>query len=442
MKKINKYILGICLLVCFSLVSCNNGQISESSQTYLNAVDEMKSLFENTTNPFLFKDCSEDQWNLAIDKLKADIKKNKMSDDDVYYRMQEICAMLKNGHSSLKKLNNDNENYFPIAGQYIGDDFYIATADSKYNDILGAQIISINGISFADIEKKYSKIVSAENTQWLRATIAQSGFKESAFRYLGIWKNTNKFKVKKLDGSVETVNIDVVPADDYSSIMSDTNNYFAFDKISNSIRNKKSDNAYPQYWYTLDSENRILYFQYNTCLDKYDTDLNIPLIDLSKYPDFTEFSKSLIDFINKNNSKFDKIVVDISNNTGGNPKHLDTLINENLALFKSKRVYAIMTKNTFSAGTVAVNTLVEKCNATMIGEETGGALQLDSGNFFQLSSLPIGVEKANYDEKILNYAGKNSDDNMDGAIPDIKVDMNIQDVLNGVDPYYQAVIDN
>ena len=441
MKKLNKYILGICLLLCFSLVSCNNGQISESSQTYLNAVDEMENLFE-TTNPFLFKNCSEDQWNSEIDKLKADIKKNKMSDDDVYYRMQEICAMLKNGHSSLSKLNNDNENYFPLSGQYIGDDFYIAAADSKYNDILGAQIISINGISFADIEKKYSKIVSAENTQWLRATIVQSGFKESAFRYLGIWKNTNKFKVKKLDGSVETVNIDVVPANDYSSIRSDTNNFFAFDKFRNSIRNKKPDNAYQEYWYTLDTENKILYFQYNKCQDKYDNNFNNPLMALTDSPDFTEFSKSLIDFMNKNNSKFDKIVVDVSNNTGGNSQHFDTLINGNLALFKAKKVYAIMTKNTFSAGTMAVNTLVEKCNATMVGEETGGAIQLDDVTFSKLSSLPIEVSKARYKDITLNYAGKNSEDNMSGIVPDIKVDGSIQDVLNGVDPYYQAVIDN
>lgn len=442
MKKLNKYILGICLLLCFSLVSCNNGQISESSQTYLNAVDEMKGSFENTIDPFLFKNCSEDQWNLAIDKLKEDIKKNKMSDDDVYYRMQEICAMLKNGHSSLSKLNNDDENYFPIAGQYIGDDFYIFVADSKYNDILGAQIISINGISFADIEKKYSKIVSAENNQWVRAIIVQSGFKESAFRYLGIWKNTNKFKVKKLDGSVETVNIDVVPANDYSSIRSDTNNFFAFDKFSNSIRNKKPDNAYQEYWYTLDTENKILYFQYNRCQDKYDNNFNNPLMALSDSPDFKEFSKSLIDFMNKNNSKFDKIVVDVSNNTGGNPQHFDTLINENLALFKAKKVYAIMTKNTFSAGTMAVNTLVEKCNANMIGEETGGSVEMNSVEYGQLSSLPIEVSKANYKDVVLNYAGKNSEDNMSGIVPDIKVDGSIQDVLNGVDPYYQAVIDN
>ncbi|MBU5487746.1 hypothetical protein KQI77_06135 [Clostridium sp. MSJ-8] len=111
-------------------------------------------------------------------------------------------------------------------------------------------------------------------------------------------------------------------------------------------------------------------------------------------------------------------------------------------MFNSKKVYVIMTKNTFSAGVVAVDTLTSKCNAVMVGEETGGSTEMFGVAEKQSSILPIiyasGCEKID----VLNKANRNSTSNLQGVIPDIAVEYSINDVENGINPYYQAIINN
>lgn len=430
----------LCLFLCGCGIKETNVKINEDSKIYLAAVEELEDYFE--TNAFLYRNSSKGEWKNSLNNLKEDIKSNKINESDFFYRMQEICASLKNGHSFCGKINYNEEKIFPIRGDYYDDKFYIVVADGEYKDILGAQVISINGIDFEDIEKEYSRIISAENNQRLKGIISSNGFVESEFKYLGIWKENNIFEVKKLNGETEKVNMQTVSYEDYVAIMKDINNYLAYDKRINSIENKKPENAHNQYWYTLDKENRILYFQYNTCFDKNDTKIISPIQDLSFYPDFSDFSKELREFMNANLEAFDKIVVDVSVNGGGNKEHFDSFINFNLGIFNSKKVYAIMSKDTFSAGVLAVNTLVEKCNATMIGEETGGSIEMYAVEYKKSENLPIWFANGKHYVDVLKYAGKNSSDNMRGAIPDIKVTKTIDDIINGVNPYYQAVINN
>ncbi len=395
-------------------------------------------------NPYMLYNCEDDkEWTTSLEKLKEDINNNKVNEDEIYYRMQELSSVLNNGHTSITKLESKNEKVLPIKGNYFGDSFYIIFADTKNKELLGSEIIAINGVKFKDIEERYSKIISAENNQWVRSTISSKIFTESLLKYLDIWKDENVFTVKTLQGKTEEVIIDSIMAEELYSIMPDMNNYFAYEKMKDSIENNKPEGAYNQYWFTLDEDNRILYFQYNTCLDKNDQKAVSGSQDLSNYPEFRDFQKSFTEFVNSNKDNFDKIVVDVSNNTGGFPTHMDNLIWANFNIFNSKKVYAIMTKNTFSAGVCAVNSLVDKCNATMVGEETGGSIEMFAVKEYRCSSiLPFEYSSGNLKWSILDKAGKNTDDYMRGAIPDIEVKYTINDVINGINPYYQAVIEN
>lgn len=147
-------------------------------------------------------------------------------------------------------------------------------------------------------------------------------------------------------------------------------------------------------------------------------------------------------FASANRDSYDKIVVDVSINEGGVREHLDNLINSNMSLFNSKKVYVIMAKNTFSAGVVAVDALVCKCNAVMVGEETGGSVEMFGVVEKQSSILPIIYASGCRKIDILNKANRNSTSNLQGAIPDIAVEYSINDVENGINPCYQAIINN
>ena len=440
MKKIIMKELAIFIIVSIMLIGCNNKNIemTKDSQKYLSAVEEMVDYYEE--NPYIFYNCNEGEWKKSLKELKEDIKANKVNDNDIFYRLQELSAGLNNEHTYCEKDNDDE--FLPIKGRYFNNGFYIVVADKRYKKILGKELIAINGVGFADVEKKYSKIISAKNDQWVKSKISTDGFSKSSLKYLRLWKDNNILTFRDSKGKTEEVNIDVVSQEEMNKIIMDSNSYFAYKANNKQINNSEPDGGYPQYWYKLDKDNKILYFQYNVCLDKNDLNKSVMFEECSNYPDFKEFQELFTKFANKNNDNYDKIVVDVSNNTGGNMEHLENLINCNLNLFNSKKVYAIITKNTFSAGVVAVETLADKCNATIVGEETGGTVEIFAVQEKKSSILPItyfsGCTKIN----VLNKASRNTNNNSQGIIPDIYVEYTIEDSKNGINPYYQTIINN
>lgn len=423
-------------LIAFSYSSDDN--TTEETHKYLAAVEEMVDYYEE--NPYIFYNCNKKEWNLALNKLKKDIKYNKVDENDIFYRMQELSAILNNGHTYCSKISEDE--YLPIKGKYFEDGFYIVIADSEHKQLLGKKLIAINGVKFEDVEKKYSKIISAENNQWVKNEISTKGFSKSSLKYLDLWRDINTITIKNSKGKNEKIDIDVVSQDDMNKIITDTSNYFEYNKNKEFEYNSQSDGGYPQYWYKLDKENRILYFQYNTCLDKNDANKGVGYEFCNQYPDFRDFKEMFTKFASVNRDSYDKIVVDVSNNTGGVREHIDYLISSNMSLFNSKKVYVIMTKNTFSAGVVAVDTLVNKCNAVMVGEETGGSVEMFAVAKKKSSILPIIYASGCKKIDVLNKANRNSTSNLQGAIPDIAVEYSINDVENGINPYYQAVVNN
>lgn len=432
------FLMTTIIILTISLIACNyssSENMTKESQKYLSAVEEMVDYYEE--NPYIFYNCNEKEWNSSLNKLEKDIKNNKVGENDIFYRMQELSATLNNGHTYCRKISDDE--YLPIGGQYFEDGFYIVAADSKYRQLLGKKLMEINGVKFSDVEKKYSKIISAENNQWIKSKISAEGFSKSSLEYLDLWRDNNTITVKNSKGKNEKVDIDVVSQDDMNKIMTDTNNYFSNKEFE---YNSQSDGGYPQYWYKLDKENRILYFQYNTCLDKNDANIGASYEYCNQYPDFRDFQDMFTKFANANRDSYDKIVVDVSINEGGVREHLDNLINSNMSLFNSKKVYVVMAKSTFSAGVVAVDALVCKCNAVMVGEETGGSVEMFGVVEKQSSILPIIYASGCRKIDILNKANRNSTSNLQGAIPDIAVEYSINDVANGINPCYQAIINN
>ena len=440
MKKVIMKELAIFIVVAITLIGCNNknGEMTKNSQKYLSAVEEMVNYYEES--PYVFYNCNEKEWKKSLKELQDDIKANKVDDNDIFYRLQELSAGLNNEHTYCKKDNE--EEFLPIKGKYFDDGFYIVVTDKKNKKILGKELIAINGVVFADIEKKYSKIISTKNNQWIKSKISTDGFSKSSLKYLGLWQDNNVLTLKDSEGKTEKVNIDVVSQEKMNKIIMDSNNYFAYEANNKQINYSEPDGGYPQYWYKLDKDNRILYFQYNTCLDKNDLNKLEIFEEYSDYPDFKEFQELFTKFANINKDNYDKIVVDVSNNLGGNMEHLENLVNYNLNLFNSKKVYAIITKNTFSAGVIAVETLADKCNLTIVGEETGGTLEMFAVQEKKSSILPItyfsGVQKI----EVLTKASRNSNNNSQGIIPDIYIEYTIEDVKNGINPYYQTIINN
>lgn len=86
--------------------------------------------------------------------------------------------------------------------------------------------------------------------------------------------------------------------------------------------------------------------------------------------------------------------------------------------------------------------ILQKCNALLIGEETGGAKILNPAMPFKLSETQSTVSiPANFNIDN-SSAGRNCKNNKDGLIPDIKITHSINNLINGIDEDYEAAINN
>lgn len=434
--KILKFIAIINIFICVTyLIGCSN-KVNENSQGYLDDLDLIDTTLIMHTSKNLFINCSQEEYDNELNSLKNDVKTKYMTNNEINCRIKKLCSMLNNSHISYTPANSEYK-IFPIQGRYFGDDFYITNIEQKNSEALGGKLIEINDIPFSDIEEKYDSIISNENKQRLRSKIQQSSFKDCEFDYLGILRKKNTFKIKLLNGEIKKFIINAIDISEIKNLNNNSNTFLKTN-ISSQIRYKEND----VYWYTIDAKNRILYFQYNLCADKFDNQFYSEH-KFDDLPSFTDFESKLHEYLKSHITEYDKVVIDVRNNQGGYEKHFNDFIENNLQLLNSKKVYMLMSKNTFSAATMAIDVAVEKCNAIMVGEETGGPKKLSSCNTITLPNMKGTLIYANSEEGYENtYAGKNSISDLSGLIPDINILHTIDNYIIGKDEDYEAVIND
>ncbi|WP_027624327.1 S41 family peptidase [Clostridium lundense] len=197
------------------------------------------------------------------------------------------------------------------------------------------------------------------------------------------------------------------------------------------ISKQKPQDQSLYYWYKYIPEDKILYFQYNTCMDKE----GAKKAGYKNYDDFdfSGFSNKFMNAVYDND--FNKLIVDLRNNTGGNSSLLSNLLGY-LPKDKivNKNVYILISRNTFSAGVLAILTL-KSCfpQSVIIGEETGGNLN----TYGDIKSFTLLNCKANL---ICSTKEFRFLDNLKGGlIPQITIEQSFKDYENGVDPIYDFV---
>lgn len=441
MKKHTIIIFILITVLLFPLISCNKN-VNENGYKYISDIDYLDAQIKSHPNSFINYDLSEEEYDKKINELKEDINKNYLSDFDINYKIKEIFSMTNNSHAYMYESSEllEKDNYFPFLGSYFDDDYYITACSENLkdrDDFLSSKLISINDIPMDEIEKRYDKIISNDNKKWLKYEISQTPFRESAFKYLKILQKRNVFKCELSDGSTKEFEISPVDSNRILEILNSEDNYININK-ENLIKCKKPDNMSSLCWFKIDSKNRALYFNYGTCTGEYDMIFSEKQSDV----DFNKFNNLFTDFVNSSNSQFDKIIIDLRYNEGGFIKYFEDIVNNNSLVLNSKKVYVLIGKGTFSAGTIAANTAVEKCNALLIGEETGGAKILNPAMPFKLSETQSTVSiPANFNIDN-SSAGRNCKNNKDGLIPDIKITHSINNLINGIDEDYEAAINN
>lgn len=431
-----KLIVIIFIFSTILTLGCGNTISGEKILSNKKWEEDINNMDENLRkkHPDLFRCISEKTWNENIQKLNSDLK--NLSDIEISMRISQIISSIGDAHTSIdfleiltpigkEKFSYDEIVEFPIKFDYFSNELRAIASDSQYKSILGYKLISINNVCTDEIIKKVSTLISYDNQQFAKE-LARSQMQ--IYEYLKFLQIVDGTKAEYLfeNDNKEKIKINV------NAIKNKEVNYVNLDKTQSKI-STKVEGKYDFYWTKQMKEDNVLYFKYNKCLTNQGP--NIDKHGSANYPDYYDFHNDLLEEINNNN--YEKLVIDLRQNRGGAFKLVDLLIHDlkykiNL---NSEDIVVITGKETLSAGAILAWRLQNELGATIIGEETGGNVNMfgTEGEFITLPNSKIKVKHPySFRELKEGYNG--------GVKPDVEIKQTYKNYINGIDDCYEYVV--
>lgn len=315
---------------------------------------------------------------------------------------------------------------FPIKGDYFNDGFRIVECGSNYQKILGSKLIAINDIDINTILNDVSTLILGDykNNQ---GPLAYAKFFINSYdvlKFFNVVDSTNaEFTFENDKGEEIILNLKAVENKKINYISQ--NKQEMKTNIIEGVEN-------PHYWYKNFKEDDILYFR----LNKFGTNYNIfkdnVLYEL--LPDFREVQERLIDEINKQD--YSKFIIDLRKNGGGDVNILNAMISmfKFQTDLKGEDIYIITGKQSASASVILAWELQSKLGATVVGETTGGNVNLftTSNQSIELPNSKLNIYHS-FKESIYDK------DHIGGVVPDFEVIQTYEDYINGIDTSYEYI---
>lgn len=242
---------------------------------------------------------------------------------------------------------------------------FITAADSRYHDLLGAQVLRFGGRNIPDVLQALDPLISRDNAL---AAIKVMGLMRMRnlplLHALGLIPDPDKVSltIKDRDGKTRTVTL---PADAripsrklWDGLPAGWKNYYDLSPGPLPLYLK---NIYAAHWFEYLPETKLVYFQFNRVADDSSESL-------------AQFSDRLFKFINEH--EVEKLVIDMRWNPGGNTELLPPLIH---GLIRCERInqrgklFAIIGRRTFSAAQNAATFIERHTKAIFVGEPTGSS---------------------------------------------------------------------
>ena len=86
---------------------------------------------------------------------------------DYYFNLSSFLALSHDSHTSRQDIDSYFK-YYPLELNYIGSKVYVVSALSEYREVNGKEVISINGVSLQEIERKSVLVFPHDNSTYLR----------------------------------------------------------------------------------------------------------------------------------------------------------------------------------------------------------------------------------------------------------------------------------
>ncbi|HET6722732.1 MAG TPA: tetratricopeptide repeat protein [Chitinophagaceae bacterium] len=429
--------LFICLFTCIALFLACTSQVdhnvpaSSVVRAKLTADDwqsDLRFLQQKVHKDysFLFKNITAKDFDAHVDKLYDAIP--AMKEHEVLAGFARIVASFKYGHTDIGWRESPVKYHMvPVNFYWFSDGVYAEGADKKYEAVIGAKLIRIEGVPVEQALASIKPLVPSENDQYFKAYGMDHITIPEALHAQKISKELKQSITYTFEKNGKTFEQTIAAVDAFRFPRQ-----YGFVKPGSewmSVRNQETTPNYLKnldkiYYYEYLPESKTLYVRHSQIQD--DKNEAIPV-----------FYKKVFDFIDKND--VEKLVLDVRLNGGGNNyknKPIVTGIIESKKINKPGKFFVIIGRRTYSACQNLVNELSNYTNAVFVGEPTSENINFYGDNRrieLPKTKLPVFLSFAWWQDKP-------QWENAPWLAPQLAVEMSFNEYKTNKDPVHEACL--
>ena len=375
----------------------------------------------------LFHRLDEGKFKKAIKSLESEIP--NMSSHRIALELGRIVAMPRDGHSYISVIHDPRMKFqfLPIRFYVFSDGIFVTQAGSKYEEVVGAKLTGIGGLSVKDAVKRIAPYISSDNKFGMYEYAPYYLASPSVLYALGVTKEHSVVPMEfEKDGKQMRVTAKLDASQDNSIAAVAKSAAQWADVRANASKPKALTFKHRDrdHWFEYVGDRKLLFVQMNT-------------VQNGKEKTIEQFFGEVVDFVSKND--VEKLVLDLRHNGGGNNQLIRPIIRGLIQMEdidKRGNLFVVIGRRTFSAAQNLVNALEKWTNATFVGEPTGSYVNMygDARTF----NLPKSGLRLRISE--LFWQNTSARDNRKWKAPNVAADPVFADYQANVDPAMRAVL--
>jgi hypothetical protein len=411
-------VLLVIVIVCafdYRLLLFTGSRSDLTSEDWVEDLDYLVEKMEQI-HPNLYSMIPEEAFKREVSALKERIP--NLDRIQLEAEVMRILALPQDAHTfpNIFSLVLDMHLY-PINSYVFDDGIYITDTGRGLEELTGTRLTAIDDRPISEIYSAMRAYISAENEYGYRVRNALNVAEWLYGAGMTADPGLAEFTFQRPDGSLLRKELRPVHYLPYFY-------WTMFRQVENEWSPAISNDRKRNYRFEWQPETETIYFQFNRTI----IDENQPV---------EEFIHELSQVVKAQD--FDRFVIDLRNNDGGNLQILPPLfdfISQHKEINRRGRLFVLIGRKTFSGGVVFASLLLNNTQATFVGEPTG-----QGSNFY---AGPESVMLPNSGTGCLVSSGYTqssvAEDRSRWIAPDLPVPYTYDDYITGRDPAMEAVL--
>jgi hypothetical protein len=324
--------------------------------------------------------------------------------DELLLALMRLTRRFDDGHTSLPLWSLEMKS-LPLALRLFGNQVYVIGATEEHAQLLGARLLSINGVDATLIIEQFSSLTPfSENRYSTAVRVADYMVKAELLHGLGISDSVDQLSARfELQGQElnRTLLTSVSPALDRQLSYLEPELFQPRASVNDAL------------WFGASADGQTVYIRFHA---------------YTSHDNMERLATELYEFVAARGSR--NVIIDLRDNTGGD-FFVGLKLAQALVLADSidwrRGVYTLIDNVTFSAAMSNASQYARILNARLIGEPTGARPSgyQDMGQFM----LPNSGLEVTYSKRLYRFG----DDQAEALMPEIQLSRSIDDYRNNYD---------